>query len=49
MPASVAACWPKLRLSQTGRTHSWAAASARTVSSEWSGPQSCTSTTSVTR
>ena len=33
MPARVAACWPKLRLSQTARTQSCSAASSRMTSS----------------
>jgi hypothetical protein len=49
MPASVAGCWPKLRLNQTGRTHACARARSRMVASEVSGPLSWTSSTSVTR
>ena len=48
MPAKVAGCWPKLRLSQTGRTKSWAPASSRITASERSGPWSFTRSSSMT-
>jgi len=48
MPASVAGCWPKLRLSHTGRMKSCVLASSRMTSSERSGPWSFTRSSSMT-
>ena len=48
MPASVAACWPKLRVSQTARTWGCFASSSRITRGESSGPLSWTSSTSAT-
>ena len=49
IPAKVAACWPKFRLSHTVRTKGYCSANSRITPGDPSGPLSFTSRISATR